>query len=102
VSSNLLWRHGRHWNLLRHNFVDFPTLRNDMVVEMGHDIGATVHCWRGLVLRKVRNPIATKAADLMLVYDAGVGFLVGFDKKALEVCYKVKFEWVLFILVFKV
>jgi len=28
--------------------------------------------------------------------------LVGFDKKALEVCYKVKFEWVLFILVFKV
>jgi len=38
----------------------------------------------------------------MLVYDARAGILVGFDKKFLEVCYKVKFQWVLFILVFKV
>ena len=69
---------------------------------MCHNVGSAVDCGRGLELGQVCDSVTTKAADLMLVYDARVGFLVGFDKKALEVCYKVKFEWVLFILVFKV
>ena len=87
---------------MRHNLVDGFAFRHYVFVEMCHNVRTAIYGWRGLVLWKVRDPIATKAADLMLVYDARVGFLVGFDKKALEVCYKVKFQCVLFILVLKV
>jgi len=55
-----------------------------------------------LELGQVFDSVTTNAADLMLVYDARGELLVGFDKIDLEVCYKVKFQWVLFILVFKV
>jgi len=87
---------------LRHNSVDGFAFRHYVFVEMRHNVGSAVDCGRGLEPGQVCDSVTTKAADLMLVYDARVGFLVGFDKKALEVCYKVKCEWVLFILVFKV
>jgi len=87
---------------LRHNLVDGFAFRHYVFVEMCHNVGSAVDFGRGLELGQVCDSVTTKAADLMLVYDAQGKFLVAFDKKALEVCCKVKFQWVLFILVFKV
>ena len=107
VSSNLLWRHGSHWNLLRHNFVDFPTFRNDMVVEMGHDIRANVHCWWGLVLWKVRDPVATISTYFIFVDNVGLGLslvvtVVCRCQETFEIAHhQIEIQRVLFVVIVK-
>jgi len=61
VSSAIVVSHGSERKLLRHDVIDSFVFRHDVLVKMGKDIRAAVNYWRRLVLRQVRNSIASKA-----------------------------------------
>ena len=71
---------------------------------MCEDIRPAVNFGRRLVLRQVRNSVAAKARDLVLIDDMrfsiGVGLFVRRYEKTFKIAHEIKFLSMLFIVIF--